>query len=523
MTELKYTEIGHVKSIRGCIVIVVGFNSCINGQLVDFGFGTKGMILGFDEKEAQILIIKETTRIKTGDEVRASLEPFNVPVGEKFIGRIVTSLCEPFDSLEPIVPDDYLPIFPAAPSILQRQALHQPLETGTKVLDTMIPIGLGQRQLILGNKMTGKTTFITDAILNQKNTDIICIYCAIGKARNQLARVVQIMQDHDAFKYSIIVAAPSSSPPGQQYLAPYVACSLGEYFMKKGRHVFVGFDDFTKHAWCYREISLLLGRAPGRDSYPGDIFYLHSKMIERACFLNKDLGGGSMTFLPIVEILEGDLTAFVPTNLVSMTDGQIMLDSALFGEGQKPALDLGLSVSRTGTKVQWPIIKELGAPLRLEYLQYRELVRIQKLRSGTPSDDVVERLKKGEILTQILKQDKDAPIMMEVLAIVLYAFNKKYLNKLTTDQVDLFQTEMEKYTKANAPELVKMLRDRRKLDDDLEKALDKIITSYIKEKFELESKTELDSEEEHGGEEIVANIGKAVLKEAAVKDDKSGS
>lgn len=512
MNNLRYTEIGYVKSIRGCIVVVGGLRNCINGQLIHFGFGTLGTIVGFDEQQAYVLIVKQSTEIKTGDEARASLEPFNVPVGRNFIGRIVTSLCEPFDGLGAIQEDVYYPIFPTAPPILVRKPLFKTLETGTKVLDSMIPIGMGQRQLILGNKMTGKTTFVTDTILNQRNTGVVCIYCAIGKARSQLARVVQLFQDHDAFKYTIIVAAPSSSPPGQMYLAPYVACSLGEYFMHRGQHVFVGFDDFTKHAWCYREISLLLGRAPGRDSYPGDIFYLHSKMIERACFLDEDHGSGSMTFLPIVEILEGDLTAFVPSNLVSMTDGQIMLDAALFAEGQKPALDLGLSVSRVGTKVQWPIVKQLSGPLRLEFLQFRELQRISKLRTTGVSEEVMQKLKSGEILTKLLRQDKDHPVTMETLTMILYAYNKKYLHRLSMPEIDLFQAEIFAFAQDKNPNLIKILRERRKMDQEIETALNEVLESYVKKVEESRPK-----EVENEKDQITSNIGRDVLDEATTK------
>ena len=511
MGELRYTEVGKVKSIRGCIVFVEGLQNCINGQLIQFGFGTFGIIVGFNEKDAQVLIVKESSPIKTGDEVRASLEPFNVPVGNNFIGRIVNPLCEPFDGLGPIAPDEQYPIFPAAPSILQRQPLHKTLETGTKVLDSMIPIGLGQRQLILGNKMTGKTTIITDVIINQKNTGVICIYCAIGKARSQLARVVQLMQDNDTFKYTIIVAAPSSSPPGQQYLSPYVACSLGEYFMQRGKDVFIGFDDFTKHAWCYREISLLLGRPPGRDSYPGDIFYLHSRMIERACHFDKERGNGTMTFLPIVEVLEGDLTAFVPSNLVSMTDGQIMLDAALFGEGQKPALDLGLSVSRVGTKVQWPIVKELAGPLRLEFLQFREIQRTSKLRSGQQSEEIAARLKSGQILTQIMRQGKNNPVRMEALVLLLLGFKKKHLHKLSPEQIDKFQVDIYDYAMSKDAQLIKILRERRKMDEEIDRGLTAILDAYVAQAGVPEPEKPLTEEE------IMSNIGRDVLDEATSK------
>ncbi len=477
--KLQYTEIGTVKAIRGCIVIVTGLANCINGQLIRFGYGTLGMVVGFTHDEAQVLILKESSKIRTGDDATASIEPLVTPVGKNFIGRIVNPLCEPLDGLGPIEPDYTAPIFPESPPILDRQPLNKTLETGIKVLDAMIPIGRGQRELILGDKMTGKTTFVTDTIVNQKGSGVVCIYCSIGKARASMAKVVQLFKDRGCFDYSIIVSAAASSTPGQQYLSPYVACSLGEYFMQRGKDVFIGFDDFTKHAWCYREISLLLGRPPGRDSYPGDIFYLHSKMIERSCYLSKEKGGGSMTFFPIVEILEGDLTAFVPSNLVSMTDGQIYLSSQLFGEGQKPALDMGLSVSRVGSKVQWSAIKALSGPLRLEYLQYRELLRLSKLKTSGQSDEMKQKLKRGAILTAILRQDKDSPVCQEMQVLIFYAFNKQYLNDLAIDQVNTFQETCLDHVQKNKPEFMALMRERRKLDPEVEKMLDEIIRVLV--------------------------------------------
>ncbi len=479
--QLQYTEVGTVKSMRGCIVIVSGFRNCMNGQLIKFGYGTIGMILGFNETETQVLVIKETEKIKTGDKAVASIEPFEMPVGEKFIGRIINPLAEPLDGLGVLEHDKMAPIFPEAPAILVRQPLKKTLETGIKVLDAMIPIGFGQRELILGDKGTGKTTFVTDTILNQKDTGVICIYCGIGKPRSALAKVVQLFKDHECFKYSLIISAGASSPPGQQYLAPYVACSVAEYFLHQGKNVFIGFDDFTKHAWCYREISLLLGRPPGRDSYPGDIFYLHSKMIERACHLDEKHGGGSITFFPIVEILEGDLTAFVPSNLVSMTDGQILLSAALFGEGQKPALDLGLSVSRVGSKVQWHAIKTLSGPLRLEYLQYRELLRISKLKTSGHSDETLEKLKRGAILTEILRQDKDQPVSQEIQVMIFYAFNKKMMNDLTIPEVKVFQDEILEFTRKHSPDVLKLIREKRKLEPEVEKGITDAVTAFVKD------------------------------------------
>ncbi|MFA5060683.1 MAG: F0F1 ATP synthase subunit alpha [Candidatus Omnitrophota bacterium] len=481
MVDLRYTEFGTVRCIRGCIVVVMGFKNCINGQLIKFGYGTEGIIVGFDENEAQVLIVKETEKIKTGDKAIATLEPFNTPVGNKLIGRIVNPLGETLDGLGPLEYDEMYPIFVEAPAILTREPLRKTLETGIKLIDTMIPVGFGQRELILGDKMTGKTTVATDTILNQKNTNVICIYCCIGKSRSSLAKVVQLFQDHDCFNYSLIVSAAASSPPGQQYLAPYVACSIGEYYMRQSKDVFVVFDDFTKHAWCYREISLLLGRPPGRDSYPGDIFYLHSRMIERAAFMDKDHGGGSMTFFPIVEILEGDLTGYISSNLVSMTDGQIYMSTPLFGEGQKPAVDLGLSVSRVGSKVQWPAIKQLSGSLRLEYVQYKELMRISKLKSSGQSEEAIQQLKGGEILGELLKQDKDSPVALEAQVFIFYALKKKVLYEMMIPEVKVFQQEILEFARKKDPDLVKTIREKRKLDDAINKGMDAVLDEYLKE------------------------------------------
>ncbi len=515
MTELRYTEFGTVRCIRGCIVMVTGLKNCINGQLIKFGYGTMGIIVGFDENEAQVLIVKETERLKTGDKAVASLEPFLTPVGSKFLGRIFNPIGEALDGLGPLVPDAYFPIFRPAPPILEREPLCKTLETGIKVIDGMIPVGFGQRELILGDRMTGKTTIATDIILNQRHTGVICIYCCIGKARSQLAKVVQLFQEKNCFEYSIIVAATSSTSAGQQYLAPYVACSVGEYFMNQGKHVYVAFDDFTKHAWAYREICLLLGRPPGRDSYPGDIFYLHSRMIERAAFLDKAHGGGSMTFMPIVEILEGDLTGYVSSNLVSMTDGQIYLSTPLFSEGQKPAVDLGLSVSRVGSKVQWPAIKKLAAPLRLEYLQYRELLRMSKLKSSGQSEEAQQQMKGGQILTELMKQDKNAPVPSEAEVMIFHAFKQKYLHELTMPEVKKFQDEIFEYTKNKNPNLLKILRERKGLDDEITKGVDDVLKVYIQEI--IANRKEEDEEEGKS----TANVGVDVLDKATTKPEEA--
>ncbi|MDD4294494.1 MAG: F0F1 ATP synthase subunit alpha [Candidatus Omnitrophica bacterium] len=488
---IQYKEHGVVTKIKGCIVALVGLDNCINGQLVRFGYGTEGVIIGFDEEETQILLVKEKGSLKTGDKATMTLEPFNTPVGENFIGRVVNVLGEPLDNLEPLIHKEYYPIFGKSPSVLEREIVKDTVETGIKILDTMIPIGRGQRQLILGDKMTGKTAVGTDIILNQKGKDVKCIYCCIGKGKAALDRVVSLFKERGAFEYTTIVAAMAGTSPGQQYLAPYISCSIGEYFVHRGGNVIVVFDDFTKHAWAYREISLLLDRPPGRESYPGDIFYLHSRMIERAAKYSKELGGGSMTFFPIIELLEGDLTGYVSTNLVSMTDGQIYLSTALFGEGFKPAIDIGLSVSRIGSKVQWKAMKKLSKSLRLEYLQFREMLKISRLKaSGAKSEEAVEQQKGGEILSELLKQGKDAPINMVEEVLLFFGLAKKLVYDLDNEQIKKMKTEIYDYAKERCQEALDKLDETHDLTDDIEEAFTKVYKEYVKkcerEKIEQE-------------------------------------
>jgi F-type H+/Na+-transporting ATPase subunit alpha len=507
MAPLQYKEFGVVRKIRGCIITVDGLENCINGQLVKFGYGTEGIIIGFNPDESHVLVVKQKEQIKTGDRAIMTLEPFNTPVGKNFIGRVVNVLGEPMDNLGPLVPDDYYPIFGESPSVLDREIVKQTLETGIKIVDTMIPIGRGQRQLILGDKMTGKTTIGTDIILNQKGKDVICIYCCIGKGTAALERVVNIFKAKDAFEYTIIVAALAGTSPGQQYLAPYVACSLGEYFMQKGGHVVVIFDDFTKHAWSYREISLLLGRPPGRESYPGDVFYLHSRMIERAAKFSKDLGSGSMTFFPIVELLEGDLTGYISSNLVSMTDGQIYLSAPLFSEGFRPAIDLGLSVSRIGNKVQWAAIKKISKSLRLDFLQFRELVKISRLKAaGQQTSESADQMKGGQVLSVILKQDKDSPLSMVEEVVLFYGVGKKLLNDLSEEQIIKLAREIFNFAKKNNTELVKTIAETKDLTPEQEKQLDAIYADYLKilEKETAEKETAEAAEEKKADAEAAS-------------------
>ncbi|MFH0828554.1 MAG: F0F1 ATP synthase subunit alpha, partial [Candidatus Omnitrophota bacterium] len=353
-------EAGNILSVRECIVKVKGMPSCINGQIVEFETGGRGMVLGFNENEVQVLVLNSKSALHIGDRVISTGEFLRLPVGEAFLGRIVNSLCEPVDNDGYIEASDTFSVFNEAPGVMDRVPVKETLETGTLLLDAVIPIAKGQRQLLIGDRLTGKTTVAVDAIINQKERGVICIYCCIGKPNSSLQKILNLFYEQGVFPYTIVVSAVALVSMGEQYLAPYTATMLGEYFMKKGKDVLVVFDDLTKHAWVYRQISLLLERAPGREAYPGDIFYVHSQMMERAGYLKPDLGGGSMTFLPIVEILQGDVTGFISSNLISMTDGQIYFSISLFNKGVRPAIDFGLSVSRIGNKAQWPAMKALS-------------------------------------------------------------------------------------------------------------------------------------------------------------------
>jgi F-type H+-transporting ATPase subunit alpha len=471
-------EVGHVKSVRELIVRAVGLPSCMNGQMVTFANGAKGMIMGFTEQEVQILMFGGKGRVRAGDEVYNLGEEFKIPVGDAFAGRIVNALGEPMDGRGPIPSSESYWVFQEAPNVMDRLPVDQTMETGTRILDAVIPIAKGQRQLIIGDRMTGKTTLGVDAILNQTGKSIIGIYCSIGKTYSSLVKISRLMQSRGAMDYSIIVSAPASTPAGEQYLAPYTACALGEYFMRHGRDVLVVFDDLTKHAWVYRQLSLLLERAPGREAYPGDIFYIHSQLLERAANLSKDHGGGSMTFLPICDILQGDVTGYVPSNLVSMTDGQIYLSTDLFNKGVKPAIDFGLSVSRIGSKAQWPAMKELSGKLRLEYVQYQELLQMTQLRTNL-STEAEGRLRRGETITALLIQDKNQPVAMEDQVMHLYALKAGILQEFSAEQVKRFKRDFGPMVRETCPQLATQLRSVKKLTPEIKALIDENIKRYL--------------------------------------------
>lgn len=478
-SDVEIYEVGVVESVRKFIVLASGIPSCVNGQIVDFENGSRGIVMGFREDYVQILVISMGGEIRNGDKIYNRAEPLCLPVGEGFLGRIVSGICEPVDEKGPIQEDAHFPVFFEAPGIMDRSPVEKTLETGTVALDAGIPIGLGQRQLLIGDRLTGKTTVAIDAILNQKHTGVICIYCCIGKPYASLLRVVQILNEGGAIPYTIVVSGISPSPVAEQYLAPYTAAMLGEYFMQLGRDVLVVFDDLSKHAWVYRQISLLLERAPGREAYPGDIFYSHSQLVERAGYLKPELKGGSMTFLPIVEILQGDVTGYISTNLISMTDGQVYFNSSLFNKGVRPAVDFGLSVSRIGSKAQWPAMREVSKSLRIEYLHYQELLQMSQIRTSGLSKEAEVRLKRGAALTAVLNQDRHVPQIVEGEIFILYALNKGLLDSLTTEQIKKFKAEFFQFVSSSAPELIQSLRKEKKLTQEMRAQIDQKLLNYF--------------------------------------------
>lgn len=480
LTGFAVREVGVVETVRKFVVIARGLPSCMNGQIVEFSSGTIGLVMGFTEDKVQILVLGDAGSIRGGDEVYNKGKSLNLPASENFLGRIVNALCQAQDGLGPIEASEMFPVFRVAPGVMDRVPVKETLETGTLILDAIIPIAKGQRQLLIGDRLTGKTSVALDAIINQKGQDVVCIYCCIGKPYSSLMKVIDILKEKDALSYTIIVTGVASVSTGEQYLAPYTACMLGEYFMQKGKDVLAIFDDLTKHAWIYRQVCLLLERAPGREAYPGDIFYIHSQLMERAGYLKPELGGGSMTFLPIVEILQGDVTGYIPTNLISMTDGQLYFSSTLFNKGFKPAIDFGLSVSRIGNKAQWPAMKSLSKSLRLDYLQYKELLQMTQLRATGLSKEAEMRLKRGESINQLIVQDKNVPVSIEEQIIYLFALAKGILDSLSSSQLKIFKQEIFTFVKKHYPKFSDDIRGSKEFSNDIKEKIEGIFKDYFK-------------------------------------------
>lgn len=477
--NLDIREVGIVKEVKYGIVKIDGLPSCVYGQLVQFPRGVKGMVIGFNPSEVNAIVLGQESKVSVGDVVGSLAELVNIPVGDGFLGRIVNSLGEPLDNKGDIVPSDFFPVFREAPGVMDREPITEPLLTGTKIIDLIIPIGKGQRELIIGDRQTGKSTICIDAIINQHDKNVVCIYCWVGGPQAALKKILHSLREKDALKYTIVITASADASAAEQYLVPYAAATLGEYFMYNGRDVLVIFDDLLKHAWIYRQMSLLLERSPGREAYPGDIFYLHSQLLERAGRFKEEKGGGTMTFLPITETLQGDITGYIQTNLISITDGQIYISTSLFREGFKPSIDLGLSVSRIGSKVQYPAIKELGRGLRLEYAQYREMLRLTKLRTRL-STEALEKMQRGETLKELLLQANNKPICLEEEIALFYAFKRRVLEVLPSATLKRFIQNFYSYLTDEAPDLVNRITEQKDLTDDIREDLDRRIADFCR-------------------------------------------
>lgn len=479
---LEIRETGLIREVRKGIAYVSGLSACIYGELVELGNrSVKGIVVGFNEDEVLTFILGNEQDVILGEEVRSQSEALEIPVGEDFIGRMVNCLGNECDGKGEIKPAALYPVFRQAPGVMERVPISEPLSTGIRTIDTVIPLGKGQRELIIGDRVTGKTTIALDTMLNQKGKDVICIYCWIGGSFSSLLRIVRTLIDQGVMDYTIIAAAPAYVSPAEQYLIPYTAATLGEYFMRQGKDVLVVFDDLTKHAWIYRQLSLLLERSPGREAYPGDIFYLHSQLMERAGRLNIENGEGTMTFLPIVETQQGDVTGYIPSNLVSMTDGQIYLSTPLFHEGFRPAIDIGLSVSRIGSKVQCEAIRDVSKTLRREYAQYKDLARIMRIKTKV-SLEVTDRIKRGEALRELFIQDAHKIVSVEEEIVLFYAFLRNILEILPKESLIKFKKEIFGYLTKERFDLIEKLKSQGRLSTEIKEGLSEIFVQFFKEK-----------------------------------------
>ncbi|HAF59958.1 MAG TPA: F0F1 ATP synthase subunit alpha [Clostridiales bacterium UBA9856] len=478
--ELAYTYYGTVTQVGDGIAKIFGLDNCMAGELLEFPNQVYGMALNLEADSVGAVILGPDSEIKDGDLVKPTGKVMQVPVGDALIGRVVNALGQPIDGKGPIKTDKARPIESQAPSVLQRRSVFQPLQTGIKAIDSMIPIGRGQRELIIGDRQTGKTAIAIDTIINQKDEDVICIYVAIGQKKSTVAQLVQTLENKGAMKYTIVVSATASEVAPLQYIAPYAACAMAEEFMYQGRHVLIIYDDLSKHAVAYRAMSLLLRRPPGREAYPGDVFYLHSRLLERAAKLSDDMGGGSITALPIIETQAGDVSAYIPTNVISITDGQIFLESELFFAGQRPAVNSGISVSRVGGDAQIPAMKKVAGKLRLELAQYRELAGFAQFASDLDKD-TKRRLDHGRVLMEILKQEQYSPVRVEHQVMIIYAASNGYLEDVPVDMIRPLEKQFYEFMDTHYPEIGREIKTTGKLDDATEEKLRAAIEDFKEE------------------------------------------
>ena len=479
-TKIEQSETGTVILVGDGIARVAGLEKCMVGELIEFPNGSYGMAQNLEENSVSVVILGTDAGIKEGDTVKRTGKVVSVPVGDVMIGRVVNALGEPIDGKGRISATEYRPIECPAPGIIERKSVSVPLQTGIKAIDAMIPIGRGQRELIIGDRQTGKTTIATDTIINQKGKDVICIYVAIGQKRSTVAQIVDTLTQAGAMDYSIVVSATASELAPMQYIAPYTGCTMGEHFMLQGKDVLVIYDDLSKHAVAYRAISLLIRRPPGREAYPGDVFYLHSRLLERAARMAPEYGGGSLTALPIIETQAGDVSAYIPTNVISITDGQIFLETELFHAGVMPAINPGISVSRVGGAAQIKALKKVAGSLKLLYSQYRELQSFAQFGSDL-DQDTKDRLAQGERIVEVLKQKNGAPVDVALQVCIIYAVVNGYLKDIPV--ADIADFEKGFYTKLTTyhHRLVKTISDTKVLDEATEASLKEAISDYVKE------------------------------------------
>ena len=478
--DVDVDEVGTVVSIGDGIARVHGVERAMAGEMLEFPHGVMGIALNLEEESVGTVLLGEFTQIKEGDLVKRTGRIISVPVGDEMLGRVVNALGEPIDGKGPIAAGQTLPIERLAPGVVDRQPVKEPLQTGLKAIDGMVPIGRGQRELIIGDRQTGKTAVAVDAIINQKGKDVICIYNAIGQKQSTIAQVVRTLEEAGAMDYTIVVAAGASDPAPLLYIAPYSACTIGEYFRDSGRHALVVYDDLSKHAQSYREISLLLRRPPGREAYPGDVFYLHSRLLERAAKLNNELGGGSLTALPIIETQAGDLSAYIPTNVISITDGQIFLESDLFHQGVRPAINVGNSVSRVGGSAQIKALRAVAGRLRLELAQYRELAAFAQF--GSDLDKATQaQLNRGRRLVEVLKQPQYRPLAVEQQVAIIFAATNGYLDEVPVDQVRKYEDDLFRFLENRHPGVLSGIAEKKVMDDDAKKVLEDALKEFNKE------------------------------------------
>ena len=478
--RMEASETGIVILVGDGIAKVSGLDNCMAGELVEFPNGSFGMAQNLEEDTVSVVILGTDNGIKEGDTVKRTGKVVSVPVGEKLIGRVVNALGEPIDGKGNIEAESYRPIEMPAPGIIERQHVSRPLQTGIKAIDSMIPIGRGQRELIIGDRQTGKTTIATDTILNQKGKNVICIYVAIGQKRSTVAQVVEILTVGGAMDYTIVVSATASELAPMQYIAPYTGCTMGEHFMLQGKDVLVIYDDLSKHAVAYRAISLLIRRPPGREAYPGDVFYLHSRLLERAAQMSDALGGGSLTALPIIETQAGDVSAYIPTNVISITDGQIFLESELFNAGIMPAVNPGISVSRVGGDAQIKAMKKVAGSLKLLYSQYRELQSFAQFCSDLDADTKA-RLSLGERIVAVLKQPNNAPVEVAHQVCIIYAVTNGYLKEIALEQVPEFEKRLYEFMDNRYMDVLEAIRASGKLEPDTEEKLKAALSALLTE------------------------------------------